>query len=123
MFDWREYHQLATDLLQRGSNASLRSAISRAYYAADGRAAHDLIDKHVLESGDINHEKVWRAFAHASHTDRQNINSWGFSLKDARESADDKGLFPGDLDKKAIESVRLAQRLITTLDRIWQDPW
>ncbi len=73
--------------------------------------------------GDINHDKVWRAFAHSNNRDRQTINSWGFSLKDAREDADYEALFPGALDKKSVESVRLARRLITTLDRIWQDPW
>ena len=41
-FDWTEYLTLAQELVQREEEACLRSAISRAYYAAFGKARERL---------------------------------------------------------------------------------
>ncbi len=61
-FDWRDYLLLAEDLATRqGDEAAARSAISRAYYAALGRAAEVLRGEGRTISFMQTHSDVWRA--------------------------------------------------------------
>lgn len=90
-FDWQDYYVLAKELSEREEEAALRSAISRAYYAAFCSAqikvmqrAPDLIG----EEGQGSHEVVWRWFRRQSNRSLAEIGVWGLRLRDDRVSAD-----------------------------------
>ncbi len=90
-FDWRGYFDLAKELSEREDEAALRSAISRAYYAAFCSAqikvqqrAPDLI----REQGQGSHELVWRWFKRQNNRSLNEIGTWGLRLRDDRVSAD-----------------------------------
>ena len=90
-FDWQDYYVLAKELSEREEEAALRSAISRAYYAAFCSAqikvmqrASDLIG----EEGQGSHEVVWRWFRRQSNRSLAEIGVWGLRLRDDRVSAD-----------------------------------
>lgn len=101
MFDWQEYHLLASDLLLKADNsdqkeAALRSAVSRAYYAAF-HAAEDYLQKsgkYPSTSGNNapavgSHNRVVNAFVgNASNPTWVNIGRRLRRLKDARHWAD-----------------------------------
>lgn len=120
-FEWRDFYQLGERLAAESGEAAQRSAISRAYYAAYGTAAIVLIAQGALSAGSMTHSGVWQAFARADDPNWKRIGDWGFTLKDAREMADYKNPFPGTIDKKVRESLRLAERIIATIEKIQQE--
>lgn len=63
LFDWTKYLSLAKDLSTSSEEAVLRSAISRAYYAAFNQAKDYCVSKgiYVARSTD-SHVVVWNAF-------------------------------------------------------------
>lgn len=90
-FDWQDYYDLAKELSEREEEAALRTAISRAYYAAFCSAqikvkqrAPDL----VREDGQGSHEVVWRWFKRQNNRALNEIGTWGLRLRDDRVSAD-----------------------------------
>ncbi len=70
----------------------------------------------------MTHTSVWQAFTRAPDPNWKRIGDWGFSLKDAREMADYKNPFPGAIEKKVAESLRLAARIIAAIDKVRQEP-
>jgi len=68
-FDWINYLRLAEDLAARGDEASLRSAISRAYYflfnVAYARAEKNLGPK--PENDQTTHKWCWNAYANCGN--------------------------------------------------------
>jgi hypothetical protein len=101
MFNWQEYHTLASDLLLQADDseqkeAMLRSAVSRAYYAA-----FHVADDYLKDSGQYPSTSGSTAPGESSHkrvvdTFSKNVSSptWGKigrllrRLKDARHWAD-----------------------------------
>ena len=62
-FAWNEYLSLAQELSARSEEACLRSAVSRAYYAAFHTARDYILRRHPAEhlpGGPDDHGKVWR---------------------------------------------------------------
>jgi len=90
-FDWQDYYDLAKELSEREEESALRTAMSRAYYAAFCNAqikvkqrAPDL----VREDGQGSHEVVWRWFKRQNNRSLNEIGTWGLRLRDNRVSAD-----------------------------------
>jgi len=62
-FDWQEYLLLARELSQRSGEAALRSAISRAYYAAFCTACNYLRQRgESIPDSEHSHKAVWDSF-------------------------------------------------------------
>ncbi len=119
LFNWGEYLRLASELATRSDDeAALRSAISRAYYAAYGRAAAYLVARGEFANRAVTHRNVWEAFKDSSGTARLEIWTFGLRLKDQRVKADYHRLFRGSLAHAANESIDRATTVLALLDRL-----
>ena len=114
-FDWKtDYLALAGDPTDE---AALRSAISRAFYAAYHTAAVFVRAKGLLVTGHT-HTTVWRALATAPDPTRAAVGTRGMQLKLSREYADYHNPFPGHLPREARDALVEAQAVIDALDRL-----
>jgi uncharacterized protein (UPF0332 family) len=87
-FDWSEYLKLAEELGKRADEASLRSAISRAYYyvfhlALKRAEANDF----TFVTGGM-HTQLWRVFSESPEPDCRRLGAIAGRLKNRRERAD-----------------------------------
>jgi uncharacterized protein (UPF0332 family) len=122
MFDWRQYLRLADELMERSEEleeASNRSAISRAYYAAfnlalERAAAIGLDVQPSDEECGNQHAACWRAFRAHSDKKLRAIGTLGRDLRDIRNRADYEANLP-DHVRKAERAVDDARRLINQL--------
>lgn len=95
-FDWLEYLVLSEDLANNTkSEAALRSAISRAYYACYGRA-HSFAGSRgaVLTSTGKDHQIVWDWFANQPDNASKAVSQGGKRLKRWRSLADYDAVYP-----------------------------
>lgn len=89
-FNWRDYLGLAQELSQRQDEAAIRSAISRAYYAAlcSARLHLETEDGLVISTmGTDSHTQIWNAFQKKGKAANA-IYQKGKSLKHRRQKAD-----------------------------------
>lgn len=109
-FDWRGYLNLAVRLGESADEASQRSAISRAYYAAFHCACgyvERVFSVRLTENGKA-HKLVWLKLSEGSD-DEQLAGNKGANLRESRRVADYKreGLkFPDDMES-ALEDARM----------------
>jgi len=84
-FDWNEYLNLATTLSADADEASHRSAVSRAYYAAFHAAT-----LHAKANGyaERSHGRLWKMYAADADLNAKRISTMGNLMKKAREDAD-----------------------------------
>ena len=94
-FSWGEYLRLAEELGQRTDDqASLRSAISRAYYAVFC-TARDFLEREGIPLPSVSlHVAVWQDFQNDPRRQWVNIGRLGERLRYARTRADYEGNFP-----------------------------
>jgi uncharacterized protein (UPF0332 family) len=129
MFDWIQYLRLAQWLCGAGPSpdeeARLRCAVSRAYYAAFGRARRYLVEllgeQDIPTTGEV-HEFVINYFREADDTDVALLGSDLDDLRDLRRDADyapDVGGWP----PTATNSLLVAQRVIDALLALPAAPW
>lgn len=87
-FDWTEYARLAEDLRTRGDEASLRTAISRAYYSVYHQARDYLLAEGIqLSRTDSSHKVVWNGYKVIGGSCRA-VGVNGDRLNDNRTQAD-----------------------------------
>jgi hypothetical protein len=88
-FDWSEYFRLADELGARADAASLRTAISRAYYYVYHLALTraEANDFRAL-SGEGLHTQLWRVFSTSPEPGCQRLAAIAVRLKEKRERAD-----------------------------------
>ena len=123
MFDWRDYLTLAERLAREaGDEAAQRTAISRAYYAALGRAAALLRSEGVAVSPLRTHATVWRAFKHSSDARRSAVGMDLDWLRLQRNLADYADVFEGDLSDVAGDAVELAASILRAINDIQAAP-
>lgn len=117
-FTWRDYLVLA-ELLdeEMGTEAALRTAISRAYYAAYHAAAAFVRATGILPVGHT-HTTVWRSLIRDGNPERTDIGARGMVLKRSREKADYRDPFPGDLNREARTVIIEARDLLDALERL-----
>ncbi len=118
MNDWAGFLALAKTLAQAlpAEGASLRSAISRAYYSAYNDARQYLRSKDLnynLSRNDSQHEKVWTWFS-SQYGRVTQVATLGEALRKKRNNADYESTFP-NLKYEAGDSVQKAQRILVLL--------
>lgn len=120
-FDWQGYYDLAKELSERDDEASLRSAMSRAYYVAFHSAQLKVQQRDptlVRADGQGSHEVVWRWFKEQRNNRAMTqIGIWGFRLKDERVAADDKADSPIDVNR-AKDTLNEASNILRRLANI-----
>lgn len=120
-FDWSDYLDLARSLSSGPpGEAALRSAISRAYYAAYHCAsryvrAQELVDA----STELRHDLVWRQFNQLSDDSLRPVALLGFRLKQQRLFADYRMPFPGVLRDAAAVAIDDAAEIVGRVERVW----
>jgi len=90
-FDWSQYLVLAKDLSTRSDEAALRSAISRAYYAAYHRAKTFCASKAILittSGGNSDHHDLWETCGKRAGITFAKVHTIGTRLKRKRKNAD-----------------------------------
>jgi uncharacterized protein (UPF0332 family) len=120
-FDWHEYLDLARELqrskqMSCADEARLRSAVSRAYYAAYHAARNRLEregHKSISSLPDC-HRYVWKQFKLSIDQQRREIGTKGQRLKQERRNADyesDVGNWSATTIKAILESQRVFDEL------------
>jgi hypothetical protein len=119
---WATYVVLAGDLVRRQSEAAKRSGVSRSYYGAFNYARRWLEGRGTPIAVHRAHSQVWASFMDADQAapgrrSRQLIGELGRELRRLRNQADYSDVMPR-LDVRAVESVAIAQQIITLLDEL-----
>jgi uncharacterized protein (UPF0332 family) len=120
---WVDLIALARELLHQGSEASRRSAISRAYYGAFNLARRCLEAEGTPIKNRGAHKKVWQAFELADQAAPEAREAWqmvgelGRALSSVRNQADYADEFPG-LESQAASAVVTAERILDLLPRL-----
>lgn len=117
-FDWNAFLALAEALAtETAGEAELRTAISRAYYAAHGIAVQQLIAKGAFAGrGRISHRVVWQAYKDHDHPRRQRLGLRGEQLKQLRVHADYPAVSPGNPRRAADAALRTARIILALLE-------
>jgi hypothetical protein len=117
-FEWTAYLELAEQLLA-GDEASKRSAISRAYYAAYNKARAYLQQNGVTVSttGD-SHASVWDSLGRRGTTYvRLRAASQGKALRVRRNQADYELVYRGRISDEAQSALNQAKSVIEEVTR------
>lgn len=118
MFDWNEFLDLAEHLTREpAGEAALRSAISRAYYAAYHAAASFVRAEGLLTTGHT-HARVWAVLSSSPDFAHAEVGGKGERLKTLRVDADYRNPFPGDPGRIAREAVITARDVVDAIDRL-----
>ncbi len=124
-FDWSEYLTLAQELTANSATspvheANLRSAISRAYYAAFHKAQDHLINKdHSPIPHPVNiHFYVVNVFEDSNDTTRKKIGELLRHLRSIRNIADYQNSFFGNLQGRTKGVLTEAEEAIRLLDTL-----
>lgn len=123
-FDWSQYLNLAQELAGQATTstiqeAKLRSATSRAYYAAFCRARNHLRDKerHLIPPGGQAHRYVQEQFKRSPDKLRNQIGHHLNRLRIDRNKADYDDSVTG-LFSMTQGDLALAERIVHWLDRL-----
>jgi uncharacterized protein (UPF0332 family) len=115
MFDWADYLTLAQELATRSSDeAALRSAISRAYYAAFCEARNTLRQDGVNTDNLRSHWSLWAKYRDDPDPIRQIIGEDGNRVRGYRTQADYLDEFP-DLSVAAQDTIFVVERMLESL--------
>ncbi len=88
-FDWSEYLNLANELAKRTDEASIRSALSRAYYFVYHLALERVkANGFIVRPGEGTHTQMWRNFSGSPEPDCWKLAEIARRLKEKRERAD-----------------------------------
>lgn len=125
-FTWVHFLDLASELAVRGDEASQRSAISRAYYAAfhgaRGYVRSKFPDVRLSRGGD-EHFHVWDCLKKGSRRQEVAVGTYGKRLYDARRRADYdlEGLnFPRST-RDALSGAKSILNALAALDQLAPD--
>ena len=119
-FDWSQYLVLAEELAEQKDNeAALRSAVSRAYYAAFCLAREHLLNTNMLfRSGSrrprLSHRTVWLTYRR--DIDRR-IGMDGNRLRELRNLVDYEDVVP-DLNNVVRSALSTSRRILASLDKL-----
>ena len=118
-FDWSQYLLLAEALAEQKDNeAALRSAVSRAYYAAFCLAREHLLNTHILYRSRprrprLSHRTVWLTYQRDIDL---RIGMDGNRLRELRNLVDYEDAVP-ELDN-AVRSALSTSRILASLDEL-----
>ena len=115
MFVWAEYLMLARDLATQGADeAALRTAVSRAYYAAFCTARNTLRPDGVNTDNLRSHWSLWTKYREDPDPIRQIIGEDGNRIRGYRIQADYLDEFP-DLSIAAQDTILIVDRMLESL--------
>jgi uncharacterized protein (UPF0332 family) len=115
MFDWFEYFDLARNLARQNDEASQRSAVSRAYYAAFCSARNRLRQEQgAIPKTDKVHQIVWEQFENSTEKKRKQLAQYGKRLRRERNKVDYDDEIR-NLDYFVRDAMETANRLISLL--------
>lgn len=120
---WEEYIVLADGLAGQGSEASKRSAVSRAYYGAFNTARRWLEANVRPVSDRAVHKQVWDAFSAPDLASEDTRDKWeyigeiGEALRTLRNQADYDDYMP-NLHLRAPEAVIRAAQILALLPEL-----
>lgn len=120
MFDWDDFLILAKELAQRNDEASLRTAISRTYYAVYWKARMQLEKEGFFIRfgvGKGSHEQVWDEYNNRQGKENKAIFKYGDELKKNRHKVDYK---PKIVVSRNLvnDSFRLANNVLYNLKQV-----
>lgn len=117
-FNWRDYLSLAQELSQRQDEAAIRSAISRAYYAAlcSARLYLETQGKTISTMGADSHSQIWNAFQGKGKAANA-VFQRGQSLKRHRQRADYENEVVS-LSNDIIAAIKDAEMIFYWLDNL-----
>jgi hypothetical protein len=94
-FDWSEYLRLAEELAARQDEASIRSALSRAYYYVYHLALERAQDNGftTLPGEGGSHKQLWRNYSGSPVPECQTLAEIAARLKEKRERADYRQIY------------------------------
>lgn len=120
-FDWLKYLEFAKELSNSEKEAALRSAISRAYYAAfnQARAYCDSHHIYIPQSKD-SHQAVWDKFKEGRTV--RGVYTNGDLLKQQRVLADYKSEPIDRLEDTVAQAIRYAERVLYYLNQLSASP-
>ena len=114
-FSWREYLRLASELAERKSEeASIRSAVSRAYYAAFHTAANHRAARSSLPTRGGSHGSVWLALMDSNVPTWQRAGNIGHKLMKFRHEVDYRDTVP-NLRFRVGDAIRWADDILRLL--------
>jgi uncharacterized protein (UPF0332 family) len=122
-FDWREFLAFAEEIVANSAatEASHRSAVSRAYYAVFNLArTHLVAEQRIDPARHEAHEQVWLALEAGSRAERR-IGQGGRRLRYWRNWADYEETYP-HVARDAASLVALARRLTSEIDDLRNKP-
>jgi len=114
MFDWQQYLTLAQELRTRRDEAALRSAISRAYYAAFCTALCRLYPDGTRTFVRDSHASLWNEYKDRQGRAFNHIGQRGDRIRKDRQSADYASEMPA-LEKTADKVLSEAKSIIEFL--------
>ena len=114
-FDWSQYLVLAKDLGSRSEEAAVRSAISRAYYAAYNVARSFCANAgiSIIDTGNL-HKDLWDAFLRKGGRTFASVYDKGQRLRRKRTKADYDSEVSG-LSSVTADSLRDADAILSFL--------
>ena len=118
MFDWGGYLTLAESLASSTDEASLRSAMSRAYYAVYRTAYNCFPDATTAERAD-SHTHFWNQLINKGRLAR-GVAQRGKRLLQARHDSDYQDVFPGDVPETTAGSLEDARKAMADLASVQQ---
>lgn len=117
-FDWKEYLYLAKELKQRAGNtfnqeAALRSAVSRAYYAAFCYLRNYACDKlgFIKKRSSRDHIDLVKHLREKNHGDIASILE---ELRNWRKDCDYEDVIKGDLQTKAGSAIKRVEEIFAS---------
>lgn len=120
VFDWSQYLALAEELAEQKDNeAALRSAVSRAYYAAFCLAREHLLNTNMLfrsrpRRPRLSHQTVWLTYRR--DVDRR-IGIDGNRLRELRNLVDYEDVVP-NLDNAVRSALSTSRRILASLHEL-----
>jgi hypothetical protein len=121
--NWLDYVTLGRSLAGEGLEASERSAVSRAYYAAFNLSRRWLEVNVAPIDNRGAHERVWKAFRKAERANAVTRQKWerigdlGGGLRTLRNRADYADDVPG-LGSEALAAIDVAEEIIWLLGEL-----
>ncbi len=124
-FNWSEYYTLAQELTSKSATSSmqeamLRSAISRAYYAAFCEARNHLIytDAEIFPARVNVHAYVGEKFKKSNDLARRKIGRLLHHLRSLRNEADYQDTFSGKLTGRTRAALLEAEEVLRLLNTL-----
>jgi len=117
-FDWREFHAFAERLLEFGSEAAYRSAISRAYYSLYNQAWERAVRNNcrfdpTVEAG--LHKKCWGAYRKGPDPNCIKLGVDADRVRESRVRADYKS---GEYLRLREEAIQIVKDVAVLADRL-----